>query len=84
MIDSRGNGGEDREKYQDEPTGQTATYLQKQPKDLKLPKAPSGIRLFVSDTKEHPVGNSGPMGTEPETGSSLVLGRQDKVVRQTT
>ena len=48
------------------------------------PEAPSGIRLCVSDTKEHPEGNSGPMGAELETSSSLVLGRQDKVVRQTT
>ena len=48
------------------------------------PEAPSGIRLCVSDTKEHPVGNFGPMGTELKISSSLVLGRQDKVVRQTT
>ena len=48
------------------------------------PEAPSGIRLCVSDTKEHPVGNFGPMGTELEISSSLVLGRQDKVVRQAT
>ena len=48
------------------------------------PEAPSGIRLCVSDTKEHPEGSFGPMGSELKISSSLVLDRQDKVVRQTT
>ena len=59
---------------QEEPTGQTVTDLQKQQKDLKLPKAPSGIRLCDSVTREHLVAPPGLLGAELEISSSLILG----------
>ena len=54
-------------------------------KDLKLPLRLLQVHGCVFQTpKSTRWGTLGPMGTELETSSSLVLGRQDKVVRQTT